>query len=378
MTPSPPEASRPPERPLEILMAGTFDVRNYGDLLFPIVAQHKLGPGFSIRAASPSGNATGWQDTHRVEPLAAALMNDHTIAGILIGGGNIIHAAPVDLPDYVAAGVANWAYPALWIGATVAASVRGIPVAWNAPGIPQPFPAIHRQIAARTASAASYLSVRDRASADCLVGLAPYVAVVPDPVLQLAEVWPKPSLEAHFRNLLTRCNLSADAGFVALHVKKRSLRSTPRVLARSLAEFSARHGVVPIVIGIGACHGDDGICDGICSALGIPHVNLSRPLGLKEIAAAIAFSRAYVGASMHGYITAAAYGVPATVVAHPPQPKFAGLLQHLGRKGDEASHWDEGLGKAALRLGMPEREVPEGVLRNIDTHWKAIRQTFAR
>ncbi len=67
-----------------------------------------------------------------------------------------------------------------------------------------------------------------------------------------------------------------------------------------------------------------------------PHVLLDDPLGLREIAAAIADAALYVGASFHGYVTAAVYDVPGVMVARPAFRKFGGFLRQTGRMQDLA------------------------------------------
>jgi polysaccharide pyruvyl transferase WcaK-like protein len=350
-----------------ILHAGTFDVRNYGDLLFPLLAEMRLAPhGFRLRPASPTGRSTGWRDAVASEPIIPALYGVNRPDGILIGGGNIIHMRPVTLPDY--ADQADWAYGALWVDAGLVAQRAGIPLAWNAPGVPHGFseqetPALNAALAA-----ASYLSVRDEASADALQGAA---RVVPDTALDLARLWPKPSLADAFGTLIARTGADGTQGFAALHIKERSVAGAVEHLAPLIDAFADRTGLVPILIGIGACHGDDVATTRVSKAMVRPHVNLAEPLGLREIASAIAYSRQYVGASMHGYVTAAAYGRSGIIVARPRLPKMAGVLAHLCRPQDEALDWADALDRAATGPAL-ETTLPDTVTAALDEHWGAV------
>ncbi len=369
-------------RPLEgrnIILTGTFDVPNYGDLLFPLIAAHNLSPwGGIVRAVSPTGRETGWEDTAPVASFGDALLGEAPVDGVLIGGGNIIHSDPVTLPDYVEAGVAERAYSEMWIGASLAAAARGVPVAWNAPGVPGPLASVTMPLKDAVLTSADYLCVRDEASLRHLAapaGLAP--EVVPDTALQLAEIWPKAGLAPTFRSVLERSGVDPDAAFLAVHVKERSLRRDEN-LAVALETFCRAQSLTPILIGIGACHGDDRICGRIAEQLSIPKIDLSRPEGLREIAACISHACAYVGASMHGYVTAAAYGTPGVIVGRPRLPKMAGLLRHLGREGDEAADWDEGFGKARIRLRSGPTEIPAHVHEALASHWDRVRAALAR
>jgi polysaccharide pyruvyl transferase WcaK-like protein len=359
------------QRQRKVAICGTFDVRNFGDLLFPLIAQHQLHRhGIAVEALSPWGRDTGWEDCAPVRPIARFLKRDDRCDGVLIGGGNIIHADPVTLPDYVAAGIADRAYSSLWLGASVAAVAQGIPVAWNAPGVPHAFDESDMPGLRAVLGAADYLSVRDAASAAFLPGVKP--EVVPDTALALADLWPRETLASHFRALQERVVAGPESRFLAVHVKARSVRGTISELAGKLCRFARNHDCIPIVIGIGACHGDDVVADAVCAAMDVTHINLARPSGLREIAAAIAFADAYVGASMHGYVTAASYGRPGVIVGRPKLVKVSGLLQHLGRRGDEASDWDEALGKTALRLAADRPGLPDCVRTALDVHWARV------
>lgn len=354
------------------MLTGTFDVHNYGDLLFPLIAAERLAEwGVTVRAASPTGQGVSWRDTVRPEPLLSALFGPRPYDGVLIGGGNIIHARPVTLPDY--AGCADWAYGALWLGASLAATQRKVPVLWNAAGVPHAFEPREAGFVAAAVGASAYVAVRDAASA-AFLGAAG-VQVVPDTALGLARLWNKVGLAVEFRQMLERTGADGAARFLAVHVKERSVAGPVEGLAPLLDAFCTKAGLVPVLIGIGACHGDDVATDRLAAAMTGPRVNLSRPLGLREIAAAIAYSQGYVGASMHGYVTAAAYGVAGVIVGKPKLVKMAGLLAHLGRPQDEAADWAGALALAETFKGQP---LPAPVGQALDAHWRAVGEGFTR
>lgn len=63
-----------------------------------------------------------------------------------------------------------------------------------------------------------------------------------------------------------------------------------------------------------------------------PVLVVDRPRSLCELAACIARSQAYIGSSLHGAITACAFGVKAAIVAREPGDggKFSGFLGAFG------------------------------------------------
>lgn len=356
---------------LEVALTGTFDVRNYGDLLFPLIARAALKPhGIAVRPVSPTGRDTGWLDCLPSQPLADLLDGQMPFDGVLIGGGNIIHDRPVTLPDYVAAGAEDWAYPGLWIGASLKAAEAGVPVVWNAPGLPWPLQdSPQADLIRLAAEAARHVSLRDQESAAHLGW--PGATVVPDTVLGLARIWPREGLMPRFQTLLRRMGADPKARHVVVHAKQRSLDGSVEDLAQQLDAFAVQTGLVPILVAIGQCHGDQAVTAALAAAMKGPKVDLSQPLGLREIAAAIAHAAAYVGASMHGYITAAAYGVPGVIVGRPRLVKMAGLLRHLDRAGDEQADWAAALAAVQPRLGAP-CPLPDHILPALDAHWDRV------
>jgi hypothetical protein len=358
-----------------IFISGTFDVKNYGDLLFPIIAEKRLNPeGYRVVAASPTGNVPSWADAvpslriDSIECLAGPA------AGMLIGGGNIIHAREANLHEYEAAGVNRQAYASLWIGATALAAIHDVPIAWNAPGVPKPMTALPPMLLAATLGAASYVSLRDR-EALALLGLGADEAVVcPDTAVEIAGVWPRRGLEQEFKSLLGRNGaVSSESHFAVIHVKRRSIEGALESLAHRIDEFSTVNGLVPILVAVGPCHGDDSVAFELGKLLTVPKVVLDQPSGLREIAAAIAFSELYVGASLHGYITAFAYGTPGLIVARPNLSKHGGFLEHVHRSDDLAFDWQSALGRAADQINCTRREaLPADIQGRLDAHWNRV------
>lgn len=362
-----------PPPPREVVITGTFDERNFGDLLFPLIAADRLAEhGILIRPASPTGRSTGWKDAPVPEPLLDALYGPRLLDGLMIGGGNIVHNRAVTLPDY--ADVADWAYGSLWIEASLAARRRNVPIVWNAPGVPHPSDD-DAELARAAAALANYCAVRDRFSAE---NLAPVpVSVVPDTALGLARLWSRASLADDFRAMLQRLDAPGNTGFAAIHVKERSVAGPVETLAPAIDAFAARTGLVPILIGIGACHGDDAVSARLARSLTHVCLDLSVPVGLREIAAAIAWSELYVGASMHGYATATVYGRPGTIVGRPRIPKMSGLLEQLGRPQDEVSDWSVALSRANAKPAAPAG-VSTPVHEALDAHWHDVAKTLCR
>jgi hypothetical protein len=132
--------------------------------------------------------------------------------------------------------------------------------------------------------------------------------------------------------------------------------------------------LVPILVAIGPSLDDSALARTFSEHLQIRHILLDDPLSLREITSVLAHAALYLGASMHGYIAAAAYGVPGLMVARPAYRKFAGFLEHTGRTEDFVRDWPEALlvGGRRAKEGRKQR-IPDSVFGALDAHWAKIR-----
>ena len=362
-----------------IAVFGTFDVQNYGDLLFPLIAQHKLASsGFRVLTVSPSRSSPVWKDT--IAPIAVESLLDlkRQLSGIMIGGGNIIHARPVSLAEYDSEKIRDTGYASLWIGASIIGALRQVPVVWNAPGIPGDLERADRYLS-RVLDAADYISVRDRSSEGFLGAHNKSIHVVPDTALDLSELWSKQQLRGDFDDILSKHGCNGTDRFIAIHVKAKGLRLQIGEIASQIEALSSATACVPILIALGPCHGDDTVARLVHRHLRCPHIDLSVPAGLRDITACLAHSSVYIGASLHGYIAACSYGVPGLLLQNDAKPKLTGLLEWLDRKGDLACDWLEGLQRARCVLEggpPPAQPIPPNVRAALDRHWDQIRSTF--
>lgn len=358
-----------------IALFGTFDVENYGDLLFPLVASRLLGPsGIEVVPVSPTSDTVCYEDAIRPLSLSEFARTADSFDGVLIGGGNIIHTRDFALPTYDPI-----AYPMLWIGATAHAVRHGKPVLWNVPGV------LHlREIGTppdwltRVAQAADHFTVRDTESARTMgqwSGRTP--GILPDTALDLARVWPRETLQDRFDELRADMGIPSGTPVVALHVKRRSLGAMDvPAFSAALARALDQTGAVAVLLAIGRCHGDHELVREIHAAAGPRTVPFEDASSLRDIAAVIAGADAYVGASLHGHITAAAYETPARVVTVPALHKFAGQARLMDRTGDLAADWSAALAALPAVLAEPRRPLPADIGRNLASHWARAAELF--
>ncbi|MBP0445062.1 polysaccharide pyruvyl transferase family protein [Roseomonas sp. SSH11] len=362
-----------------VAMAGMFDIANYGDQLFPLIARHRLAPhGIEVVPAAPGDRPRVLADAIRPRSLEWLLADPEPVDGILIGGGNIIYNLRTDYLGL--GGAAGWLgdglHTATWLAATMAALLRDVPLAWNAPGVPYPFSTPTAAAVLQPAlRATDYVSVRDNASAALLAGAE--VAVVPDTVAELASLWPLAALHSARQALSARGRLPAGP-YLALHLRAaRKKHDRLPALARELDAFLSAQGLGAVLVAIGDDLGDGETLRALAASMATRPAVLDDAATLQEIAAAIAHSVLYVGGSLHGYVTAAAYGIPGVIVTGAPQRKFGGFLEWLDRPADIARDWDAGLARARHHLAGPgSAPVPARVHQALDEHWDRIRKVL--
>lgn len=358
-----------------ILLFGTFDVLNYGDLLFPLLARHALGSGFTITAVSPTSVKPDWPECMPV--ISIDEYGDTAPVGVLIGGGNIIHCKTDKLPAYQQGNLPERAYKSLWSDAALFATVQGIPLAWNAPGVPVPFTAEQLdELILPILGRANYLTVREQASRDHLGHYGDQFDIVPDTALAISEMWPRTTLEQTFTDTLTAAGFDPQTKCAVVHVKRRSMDGGASEMAALIDAFARSSGLLPILLPLGLCHADEQIARSIASAMQERHLCVDAPEGLRQITALIAFSEVFVGASLHGFIASASYGRRGVLIAKPRLPKFMGMAGHLARPHDVVHAWRAGFDRALSALNEEEPTVPAETMQAVHAHWARVRSLF--
>ncbi|WP_460796770.1 polysaccharide pyruvyl transferase family protein [Microbacterium sp. GXF0217] len=362
---------------MRIAHFGTFDVANYGDLLFPRLLEWRLGDiADEFVHISPVGGRRIYMDVPVSRSMAEVQHDGLEFGAVVVGGGNILHDNETSLPAYK--NVGQVAYSRLWIGAAQLATRQRIPLVVNAPGVPKLPGTAGAPLMRHFASTTDYFAVRDAYSQDLLRSIGVNgTRVVPDTALEIREVFPA-SAPVNLA-VSERLVQLLDERYAVVHVNDR-YGGDIASLARKLDEISLSLRAVLVLVAIGPCHGDDAFALRVAAHMESNPVVFDTPKAIEDIAYVISKACAYVGSSMHGFITATSYKVPALIVAkHTAQHKFLGLLSQLDAVDRLFETW-ESVAEALASERQPRLIAPVDVgpaLGRIDDHWTALRSALS-
>ncbi|MEZ4334527.1 MAG: polysaccharide pyruvyl transferase family protein [Myxococcota bacterium] len=339
---------------MRIAHFGTFDVENYGDLLFPLVLERRLaGRGHAIVHVSPVGGGPVWR--HCVETISVDDAMAQRFDAIVIGGGHTIHGQPSDVAAYRAAGDRGLlAYSDLWLRSTLLACEQALPLVWNAPGVPGPFPSETAVLVRWAAEQADRIALRDGTSLGFLrgAGFTGEATVALDTAIDVDALWSPAELDAAWREVFRARGLAVPERAIALHFNARFLQAGVEEVAARLDALGLRSGSMPVLLALGPCHGDVELVRAISSAMTTPHAAIGPVEDLVELVACLRGASLYVGSSLHGGVTARAFDRPAILVA-PEAPGAASkrrsfLALHgrvfetaAGRRSAHVERWEE-------------------------------------
>ncbi len=366
---------------------GTFDVSNYGDLLFPVVLEMRLRSlgvtHFSpIGGLPPLAGAVESQSSRAInKELSASLpLSAPAPSAVIVGGGHLIHASPSSVPAYrSSAELALQAYPSLWLGAAHLALAQDVPLIWNAPGIPAELGPKSSRLLSWATSFCDYLSVRDERSLRLLrlAGFEGDAHVVPDTGHDIARLFSAAEIDSAYHQAFSKRDRSPAERTLSFHLNERYLGEEPGLVARRVDQICTQADATPILIALGACHGDDALAREVGALMRTNPLILDQPESLLEAAACIARSHAYIGSSLHGAITACAFGRRAMLVASERDDggKFSAFLGDHDLQAWLLPNWAKAEARSADFLDCddaPWRAVQERVSPALDRHWQSV------
>jgi polysaccharide pyruvyl transferase WcaK-like protein len=325
---------------MKIGLIGTFDVNNFGDCMFPELYSNLLLKSFpeaDITLFSPTDNAASILSFGILKALPSRLSDVSILDSeyfILIGGETIGFGHSSGTFNFKSDTLS--AYLRLWLTPIFAAKFSGKTdrfFAVHCVGAIKMQPTINRLIA-QALGAVERVRFRDKFSCAWIKSESTEFLQDVDPMFLLDELLSDDEWSRIATPLLPRG--VEKNGYLVAQMSIGYGADNLDAWVGSLAELH-RHTVLPILF-LPICHFlkdsqllEEARC--MLSARGVPCFIIPELVNVKATAAIIGNSAGYIGTSLHGAVTAVAFGRPLAVLGHSMDGKHEGTLQSVGLPG---------------------------------------------
>lgn len=321
-----------------IAQVGSFNVENYGDLLFADVFEKNIRKYVDVeeiilfapkKCKMPFSN--GEREVYSVTELEKK-NQEKPFDVIIVGGGDLVHCTKIR--TYMPHISQEWMdYEALymWMIPSIISWKYNIPLLWNAPGVPYKFMDAEKLIVKELCQLADYISVRDRISKNNLeeCGMTSEVQVVPDTVFSISELISKEELEERFSQM----NLGLEKNkYIVFQANHTYLQTEMQGCIETLRKIKSEHHVEILLLPIGYVLGDEDFITELLKECPGEFVTINNKMSPIEMLTLLANAAGYVGSSLHGCITASTYGVPIVVCNYNRHIKVEGFLELVNVK----------------------------------------------
>lgn len=343
-----------------VILFGAFDRHNFGDLLFPHIAQGLLG-GHETLVAGLSARDLREQGGHNVRSLADVVAERAGHPAVLLHvGGEVLSCSawyaalmllpPEQLHSTVAYLGAQPQEQAQWIREVVgtadlapyvapreaAPAVSSVAfVGAGGVGLSQCEPALRDEVLAKL-KAAHTVCVRDGVTLAYLQQQAVAARLIPDPASMVAELFGPHVHQRAAQGEVARLRERFPHGHLAVQFSTAfgdDDTLTQLAAQLDLAAEQAGRGVALFCAGRAPWHDDPAMLDRIVARMRQPAAVFASE-DAWDVCAVIATSSAYAGSSLHGRIVAMAFGVPRINVTAPNEAHVA------TKQAAYATSWD--------------------------------------
>lgn len=319
---------------------GTFDLANYGDLLYPRIAERELAlrlPHVEFRWLAPYG----WEHPFPMdggmvaEPLGRPTEARRSelaahLDALVIGGGEIAHDRdellvghyPAEAEETLARAPGRW-----FVEGVGTDHEAGCPTIWHGIGVPFALHGEAERSVRRALAGRSYVSVRDEYSLARLrsAGVEREIAVVPDSGFLVSRLFGDEVLSR--RRALHHLMGWLPAGPYIVLQGNRSLLPLVGQLCTALQAVLDGTGISIVTLETGPTHGDGEFSEAVRSRCPMPVRSMPAALVAEDIASVIHGAEAVVAMSLHANITAMAFQRPAVILNMVRQSKLAALAE---------------------------------------------------
>lgn len=326
----------------KIAHIGTFDVENYGDLLFPCILEIQLKkrlPEIEIFLFSPNGGNKPFEENRIVYPIHALekMHLEHHFDAIIIGGGDLIRLDSNISSDY------EYSYMAaelVWIEPILIANRYDIPVVFNAPGVPFNFSNFKKVNVKKIIECLDYCSVRDEESKENLIScqIEKEIEVVPDTIIKIYETFEKNELIDNAKKLMRRGVIPHSTKYIVIQHNR--YRYDDEVYLNHMKEFMNmlidKYDYDIMLVPIGYVHRDIDFLNNILINSSRIHL-IKTKLSPYDMLSVFVNSCGFIGTSLHGLITSSAYGVPILGINEQNFVKVTGYLKLINKENVEVN-----------------------------------------
>lgn len=356
---------------MKIAQIGTFDVENFGDLLFPIVLPHYM-KDFEIDLFSPNKmKSMPFFDStpvYAIDELKDRCKSQDYKA-IIIGGGDLIRTDAPATSCYEDAShfFRVWALPIL-LG-----QVYDIPVMFNAPGVPFSINNSMKSLVKDMMSTVDYISVRDNHAKDILNDCdVDNVMVVPDSILSISQIYTESKLKICREKLSQSLNLPLDEKYIVVQHNCCNIDNQDYVnMVKDNIQKIGNKGYKMILMPIGYVHQDINFLEKVYQENDTNQYLIVDKLTPYEMCAVLSGSCGYIGTSMHGAVVSYAYEKMALCLNTQKYAKITGVLEQISH-----IEWDvhdimqlEGIFESEIKKSV---DLDDSIIQRIHQHFNVM------
>lgn len=360
-----------------IALIGSFDVENYGDLLFENIFSFQIQKVVDIenidffapkKCKKPFENDKQIYSVTELEELHIAKPYD----AIIVGGGDLIHFHKImtNMP-HISNELVEYEALYMWLAPLFTAVKYNIPLIWNAPGVPFEFNDRESMCVKAILDVVDYICVRDEESRQILLstGTSKNISVCIDTVLSIRDVFQKDTLKKFLKSTLLP--IEDDEDYIVFHGNVNYSEEDIKVCSDILLNIKNTYNKKIVLLPIGYALGDLEILEKISNHHPNEFIFSKEHFTIFQTISLISNAAAYIGSSLHGLITATSYEIPSIVINNYNAVKIKGFLDKIERDNimitDVVNLWDKYIEIKEMDFELEKRHLDE-----ISSHFKNI------
>ena len=312
-----------------IAMFGAFNVCSFGDTMFPIAVQYELSKLIEIDNLdlfSLGGGISGYYENSSIHSYEEfeTLNETKKYDAIIIGGGELFHNKEITFEN----GKIKYPKGEIWKKPIEYGKKYQLPVILNGIGMPYEFETSDAEEIKELIKNVNYISLRDEFSYKRWkksFGNLFKAYMIPDTLWCIKDYFKKEELNRKCRSLRNKYGIEKEY-FLLQYGTTKEYEEVYEIVKN----YASNVDMQIVVIAINASHEDRFVVDHLKAEEN--SVIISDVLSPMEIAALISQTELFIGTSLHGNLTASAYGKRNVILDMYPEfvSKLDGFAQMTG------------------------------------------------